>query len=203
MYTSEELKNKQFRITKLWINPGEQADRSKWLDPDCSESYTGPKMNPDSRLGTVCIALALDARFNAGTIRPYATMVKFIAELCFKAGISDPEQNARTWIRTWTNEGLLAIVEPSRSGRQFTNMTEEILDICERRIESHPDRSKIERDDIYTIMADRYNWKSGFGKAITNGMMQEVAKRLGGEYIVILGRSARSHIQLPVKSAAA
>ena len=96
-----------YTISKLWLNPGEEADRSTWLNPNVGPGYAGPHMNPNTKTGQMCIMMAIDARVNHGILRSKEIMIRFITELAVKVGMAYPEKRAKSYFKSWLNEGLI------------------------------------------------------------------------------------------------
>ena len=128
---------KYYIITKLWTNPGEKADRSKWLDPNVGAGYGGPHMNPKTKTGQMCIMMGMDSRLNHETIRSEEITIRFITSLAVQVGMSNPEKTARAYFKNWINEGLLKEVS---IGEAETEAELNLQEVLEQRM-SMPKRS--------------------------------------------------------------
>jgi hypothetical protein len=195
-------KNKLYTITEQWITNDSQVDKSTWTYDPNSKAYInnhGSRMIPDSKTGRFNILMGIDARNNKGTIRTGEAMIRFMTTLAAQCGFEKPGKQAKQYGNNWLNEGLIQ----EYVNKPFDSIVDTITTYCNILKDFDPSLGRIERDAIYQHMKKTYGDKAiGYGMAITKEVMQEVAERLGGEYILIKG-TPRSYILLPVESAAA
>jgi hypothetical protein len=75
---------------------------------------------------------------------------------------------------------------------EYNTLLDAAVDFINKRTKAYPTVKSVKRTDICAVLFDRFGF---FTKTLTNGLMQDIASRVGGWYKVCT--AGRSRIVLP------
>ena len=70
----------------------------------------------------------------------------------------------------------------------YNTLVDTAVHFIKKRVKAYPTVKSVKRSDICAVLFDRYGF---FTKSLTNSMMQDIARRVLGEYKVSTGGRSR------------
>jgi hypothetical protein len=71
---------------------------------------------------------------------------------------------------------------------EYNTLLDTAVHFIKKRAKAYPTVKSVKRTDICAVLFDRYDF---FTKTLTNGLMQDIAQKVGGEYKVSTGGRSR------------